>query len=691
VNLLKRLRDGLLRTVDDIPVAEAFTPSENPMLGVITDAVDMDQLLRQLMEGGPGSGHWHHVGILGHKGGSAKSGVAAPEGGIQAATAPILAPAAPAGTAEATPPSPAVPAPKTAPTVAPLVPPVPPPPDDGEVNLGIKGVFTTKNHVLIGNEWVHWTNTELTDGEWQKAKVEPVKVDDHPLPIPPEVMGDVAAAEAASAAESAATKKAIEADILAHLPAGTPPPPEGDLYYEYGTKNVFTKNYMLIGNVWASLGKSPGEFKAVYSLAKKEYVLEPWPEGGKTPVAPPEAPKEPTPKPGFVPLSSAPLGLHVSGLPEGEVLTAKPGMSQVIAPWPGSTGPAPYTIILTQHATKNYVNIDGAWKNKQFLTWDEDANEWKVDEAKVRAEGKVPFKPPKRVKGELAPANYETRDPTEAAHYREGQEKANQFDDGRSWGKFGKGYENHTAENVKSANMRDIAQAMLDSPAAMKAVNDLRTKDPGTWNYLARMSDHAKEYVDSHPGLTPVHIGLISIVDKAMLSWASTSDNGQKASVMMQVAVNQEFGIGHIRARKRNAPEDMYDDAKKDPALPIYRQVARSMYNHTQKQLDEAGIDRLPLMRGMDMSEEDKDNIPAGFKRTGVRVQSVKLMPLSSFSRNQHDALSFAGHVKGKRAVVSAWVPRERIFSTATTGLGCLGEDELVVLAGRGKARVKVW
>lgn len=78
-------------------------------------------------------------------------------------------------------------------------------------------------------------------------------------------------------------------------------------------------------------------------------------------------------------------------------------------------------------------------------------------------------------------------------------------------------------------------------------------------------------------------------------------------------------------------------------------------------------------------------NLKAEFVRhRPLSISSAGMSPLSSWSTSAPQAGSFA-EGDGDRDygfVIGASVPRERVFSSTLTGLGCLNETELVVLAG---------
>ena len=69
----------------------------------------------------------------------------------------------------------------------------------------------------------------------------------------------------------------------------------------------------------------------------------------------------------------------------------------------------------------------------------------------------------------------------------------------------------------------------------------------------------------------------------------------------------------------------------------------------------------------------------------------MALNPLSSFSADEAIGRAFArkGTYGPGRFLITASVPRDRIFSTARSGLGCLNEGEVVVLGGKVSVTVQ--
>lgn len=163
--------------------------------------------------------------------------------------------------------------------------------------------------------------------------------------------------------------------------------------------------------------------------------------------------------------------------------------------------------------------------------------------------------------------------------------------------------------------------------------------------------------------------------------WNGTSGDSDKRAVALQLAVKEEFDL-------KDAGE-FFDDRVKEVAEDwlkehggAYRTYARVQYEYTQKFLKEKGIEKLSVARGMKFYDiPDWLNGVVDLQKVGYKVADMQLNPISSFSVNLQTATGFAK--RGYRGMVMAnEVPRERIFSLYSTGMGTDWEEEIVVLGG---------
>lgn len=134
------------------------------------------------------------------------------------------------------------------------------------------------------------------------------------------------------------------------------------------------------------------------------------------------------------------------------------------------------------------------------------------------------------------------------------------------------------------------------------------------------------------------------------------------------------------------------------------RAVTNAQYALTQKYFADAGITEVSVHRGMGWGEDvvdggnssrtppswydptssDPDDPAATYRR------EIPMNPVSSFTLDHRVAELFSrsGGEAEVSAVISGTVPVSRILSTPRTGIGCLAESEVVVLAGPGQWQV---
>ncbi len=138
--------------------------------------------------------------------------------------------------------------------------------------------------------------------------------------------------------------------------------------------------------------------------------------------------------------------------------------------------------------------------------------------------------------------------------------------------------------------------------------------------------------------------------------------------VAIQKGAAAEFGLdtGRVTASAKRLYEPRYMD---DTSQTIIRTSLRAQYNETQRVFKDAGITEVVLARGVS-------------GRRGTGEVSLKANPISSWSSSRKIAQRFAAEDGG--TLLTARFPVSRVLSSAHTGLGSWGEDEFVVLSGRG-------
>jgi hypothetical protein len=149
--------------------------------------------------------------------------------------------------------------------------------------------------------------------------------------------------------------------------------------------------------------------------------------------------------------------------------------------------------------------------------------------------------------------------------------------------------------------------------------------------------------------------------------WNSSSGDDQKSSLLLQRAVEAEFGLTPYKPFRDRAIWDATETLFKQHETAL-RKIARSLYEETQERLSALGINEVHLWRGTKET---------GLPRTPVN-RAFETKPLTSFSNSSVEAAEFTSDTGG--VVHGTIVPRERVFSYPATGLGTTDEAEVVVL-----------
>jgi hypothetical protein len=224
------------------------------------------------------------------------------------------------------------------------------------------------------------------------------------------------------------------------------------------------------------------------------------------------------------------------------------------------------------------------------------------------------------------------------------------------------------------------------------------------------------------------------LVQHLIDTWASTSNDHNPASLMIQQVVSKTFGLTDTleMADMNSVVDGDYEDRKAEdklkanPALErVLTAFVKAQYANTQAYLANKGITEVALQRGMDSEpirealrdfrmahfermiengeielkdsfegenrnddiagniddDEFEETVPVGFLNA-----RIKMRPLSSFTTKPFIADSFAMDVDDG-VVFTMTVPAKQIFSMPFTGVGCLREREMVVLGGKQKAQ----
>jgi len=205
-------------------------------------------------------------------------------------------------------------------------------------------------------------------------------------------------------------------------------------------------------------------------------------------------------------------------------------------------------------------------------------------------------------------------------------------------------------------------QALLDSDFA---------KYPDDYDGRAMLKDDICERLAARSGLP------YEEVNARIKEWAVTSNDTSVESLIMQEAARREFGSSLSPWQKNQWKESGAGGMVSADEMRMHRRFLRAMYDETQERLRSLGVPAdgfVTLYRGV--------RIPGEWYRDDVAAYEGNA--IESWSTSIQVAVSFAGN----QQVLDAAIPANRIISTATTGFGCLVENEVVVLGGLGPLEV---
>uniref|UniRef100_UPI003A8B61D0 hypothetical protein n=1 Tax=Kitasatospora sp. SC0581 TaxID=3394360 RepID=UPI003A8B61D0 len=211
-----------------------------------------------------------------------------------------------------------------------------------------------------------------------------------------------------------------------------------------------------------------------------------------------------------------------------------------------------------------------------------------------------------------------------------------------------------------------IDQADLDSGAR---------REP--WGYV-RMG--AEEYRD---------FARAEAVSHHVAGWAATSNDHDADALALQETARQAFNLTDTMAWDHG---DAGLDAETAAALaedgPVLHAFLTAMWESTQAHFADLGVTHVTVHRGFTGGYDDTH--VSGIDGQGT-VTDLPLRPLSSFTTEEHVAADFATHGGEVHTgyTISGDVPVTRILAVPGTGIGCLEESEIVILAGPGDWHVQ--
>jgi hypothetical protein len=207
-------------------------------------------------------------------------------------------------------------------------------------------------------------------------------------------------------------------------------------------------------------------------------------------------------------------------------------------------------------------------------------------------------------------------------------------------------------------------------------------------------------------GDTPKALQMVreAAVGGLIAGWASTSNNKSAQSLAMQASAVKEFGL--TGTSKWNLASDtplslegaVTDELAKNGEF--YQAFLRAQYTETQSQLKSAGLSEVTLVRGQVAASPEEnafaDAHPVESQGSNINAPKVggdftlSTRPISSWSTSIDSGRSFGIGFGGTNfpnatpagLMYTAVVPADRILSVPTSGFGCYGEDEVVLLGG---------
>lgn len=189
-------------------------------------------------------------------------------------------------------------------------------------------------------------------------------------------------------------------------------------------------------------------------------------------------------------------------------------------------------------------------------------------------------------------------------------------------------------------------------------------------------ADHAESH---HPKELRRGVAVQGIVD----AWAGSSGDSDPVPVGIQQAIQKvlaeqvpelaQASKSHLGNYSGGSSTNKYETEDMVANHPVVHAVVKAQYAATQEYFKKRGITELVLHRGYSQKAPVENTDDA----------TLVLQPASSFSFDRDTADSFAmGAIGRNKGIATIRVPVARVFSTPITGIGCLSEQEVVVLGG---------
>ena len=204
-------------------------------------------------------------------------------------------------------------------------------------------------------------------------------------------------------------------------------------------------------------------------------------------------------------------------------------------------------------------------------------------------------------------------------------------------------------------------------------------------------------------------------VSHLVLMWAASANDQNVVSLAVQKAARDEFGIKDALPWQTGSETQKAVDDAYETHGGVYRRFVRAQYDETQQMLSDMGVSEVGIHRGIRVNDDvavglfgaetffiPTDEVtgefadspygmrrPSGMESPEVKRGPVAQRPLSSWATSMEQADVFTGVVtyEGSKSsstplLMSTRIPASKILATPFTGVGCLGEHEVVVIAG---------
>jgi len=212
-------------------------------------------------------------------------------------------------------------------------------------------------------------------------------------------------------------------------------------------------------------------------------------------------------------------------------------------------------------------------------------------------------------------------------------------------------------------------------------------KDKVTLEEVEKALAEASALSSTQFSLTPSLPNASEIVASDLIGqWAQTSNNESVTSLSLQELAKQKFKLEGTANWDTEGSEESIAFLLKQHG-PLMESFLQAQYDNTQAMFKSKGITEISVYRGMQKNAFD---LGVDFEGKDI-LQGFALQsrPLSSWSTSLDTADSFATNFStGTGTIFRQVIPVSRVIGTPFSGVGCLKEEELVILGGIDKTDV---